>query len=315
VTEPGRSDHNLCTECRTHGSLPPRGEQEAWSIGIYAGESPLALTDHPDVTNPVLTSGDVTDVSARSVADPFMLMADGRWHMFFEVMNESSGKGEIGLATSADGIAWDYERVVLAEPFHLSYPYVFEWLGDHYMVPESHQAGSVRLYRATSFPTKWSLVATLRRGRYLADASICRFGDKWWLFAETSGHKKHHTLRLYHADDLGGRWVEHSASPIVRGEPCAARPAGRLLVLDGQVVRFAQACRPAYGTDVRAFRVTALTVSAYEECPIEAPPVLRGAAGGWNSDGMHHVDAHELEDGGWIACVDGQLAPPHQPIF
>ena len=26
---------------------------------------------------------------------------------------------------------------------------------------------------------------------------------------------------------------------------------------------------------------------------------------GWNKDRMHHVDPHQLEDGSWIACVDG----------
>ena len=39
--------------------------------------------------------------------------------------------------------------IVLAEPFHLSYPYVFEWQGSHYMIPESGAAKSVRLYRAS----------------------------------------------------------------------------------------------------------------------------------------------------------------------
>jgi hypothetical protein len=311
VTESGPRA-NLCAECRTHGSLPPPHEQEAWSIGIYAGESPLALADHPDVANPVLTSGDVADVRARSVADPFMVRENGRWHMFFEVMNESTGKGEIGLARSVDGLAWDYEQIVLAEPFHLSYPYVFEWLGEYFMLPESHQAGSIRLYRATTFPTQWALAATLRRGAYFADASICRFDDRWWLFTETSGHKRHHTLRVYHSDDLLGPWIEHLASPIVREDPNAARPAGRILVLGGRPLRFAQGCRPAYGTDVRAFVVSELTESTYEECPVQGPPVLTGGAGGWNSGGMHHLDAHELDDGGWIACVDGQ-APPSRP--
>ncbi|HET9363828.1 MAG TPA: hypothetical protein VFP71_02460, partial [Candidatus Angelobacter sp.] len=53
-----------------------------WSIGIYAGKSPLQLS--PAARNPVISAGDVSDVSARFVADPFMLRVDGLWHMFFE---------------------------------------------------------------------------------------------------------------------------------------------------------------------------------------------------------------------------------------
>src|SRR5262249_31357746 len=154
-----------------------------------------------------------------------------RWHMFFEVMNWRTGKGEIGLATSKDGLAWRPEQIVLAEPFHLSYPYVFEWMGEHYMIPESYQAGAVRLYQAVDFPTRWAFVGSLIEGRYLVDASIVRWADRWWLFTETNPDVKHDTLRLFHAEDLMGPWREHPSSPVVVGDPRVARPAGRAMVL------------------------------------------------------------------------------------
>jgi hypothetical protein len=54
--------------------------------------------------------------------------------LFFEVMNDQGYKGEIAFATSADGLAWEYQGIVLAEPFSLSYPQVFRWRGEVYMV-------------------------------------------------------------------------------------------------------------------------------------------------------------------------------------
>ena len=96
-----------------------------WSIGIYAGDSPFHLAPAPAALNPVLTKDDIHDVPALFVADPFMISVAGVWHMFFEIFNLQTGKGEIGLATSDDGMVWRYERVVLSEDFHLSYPYVF----------------------------------------------------------------------------------------------------------------------------------------------------------------------------------------------
>ena len=69
--------------------------------------------------------------------------------MFFEIWNWQKKQGEIGLASAADLRGpWHYERVVLVEDFHLSYPCVIEADGQRYMVPESHDAGGVRLYRA-----------------------------------------------------------------------------------------------------------------------------------------------------------------------
>src|SRR6266496_1967771 len=145
-----------------------------YSIGIYAGASPLALAPPNVHPNPVLTPECVTDAVATTVADPFMIRVDGVWHMFFEAVSWTgrSKKGEIALATSRDGFRWAYRRIVLAEPFHLSYPYVFRHGSDFYMVPESHQAGAVRLYRAERFPDRWVLDATLLSGPVLADTSV-----------------------------------------------------------------------------------------------------------------------------------------------
>ena len=65
-----------------------------------------------NITNPVLTAEDVTDVSATFVADPFLLYDNDTWYMFFEVM---SNHGDIGLATSLDGFNWIYKQIVIIE--------------------------------------------------------------------------------------------------------------------------------------------------------------------------------------------------------
>jgi hypothetical protein len=252
-----------------------------------------------------LTSRDVTDVPASFVADPFMLSRDGTWFMFFEVMNWQLGRGQIGLAESANGTDWTYRGVVLTEPFHLSYPYVFEWNGCYYMIPETNQAKSVRLYEAVSFPTEWVCVKTLLEGQYFADPSIVRHQETWWLFVDTSPGKKNHTLSLYYADDLMGPWVEHPRSPIVRRDARIARPGGRVIVFGGAVLRYTQNCLPSYGSEVLAFEITELTRTGYEERPAAAGPILTGSGTGWNARGMHNIDPHQLEDGRWLACVDG----------
>lgn len=267
-----------------------------WSIGIYTGPSLLGLS--PAAGNPVLSAADVTDVAASFVADPFMVRTGGLWHMFLEVKAE---KGEIGWATSPDGLRWRYQRIVLAEPFHLSYPYVFEWEGAFYMVPETLKAGSVRLYRADPFPERWVHVEDLIPIE-AADASPFHFEGRWWMFLCATPWR-HDTLVLYYADNLKGPWREHPRSPLLVGEPRISRPAGRVLVQGGKVFRFAQDCQPLYGTRVRAFEGTRLTPQEYAET--ELGPVLEPSGSGWNGQRMHHVDAHPLPGGGWIACVDG----------
>jgi hypothetical protein len=220
-------------------------------------------------------------------------------------MNWRSHKGEIGWATSTDGYDWQYRQIVLAEEFHMSYPYVFAADGEFYLMPESHDARAVRLYRAIEFPTRWTLAATLLEGGYFADATIFRFDGRWWMFVETSSPHDHDTLRLYFSDELLGGWREHPASPIVSGNAQAARPAGRVFVTGGQMIRFAQNCSDAYGLDVRAFEITELTPTLYTEREVANNPILFGSGTGWNAGGMHHVDPVALDDGRWWACVDG----------
>jgi hypothetical protein len=276
-----------------------------WSIGIYTGDSPFQLRAPTNKTNPVLTAAEVTDVSAEFVADPFMLHSDGRWYMFFEVLNRDTQRGEIGLATSDNAFIWTYQQIVLKEPFHLSYPYVFEWQGVRYMIPETLGASALCLYRADDFPTRWSLQQKLIEGPH-ADPSIVRFADLWWLF-DCSRPYEHDALRLYFARDLDGPWREHPRSPLITNDKCRARPAGRILVIDGHVIRFAQDCVPEYGTRVRAFEIKELTRDTYLEVEHANSPVLSPSEQGWNALGMHHIDAHRQDDGNWIACVDGRL--------
>src|SRR5436305_14797689 len=130
-----------------------------WSIGIYTGASPLELRPAGGVVNPILTRADVRDVPAGFVADPFMVQHGGVWNMFFEVLNQATDRGEIGLANSSDGFSWTYQQIVIAESFHLSYPYVFEWQCETYMLPETLGAQAVRLYLSETFPAAWSSCA------------------------------------------------------------------------------------------------------------------------------------------------------------
>lgn len=279
--------------------LPP----DPWSIGLYAGPDPLHLAPIPGLPGPILAREQVTDVPAAFVADPFLLPHGGEWHLFFEVLHRGTSLGEIGWASSADARRWTYRGIVLREPFHLSYPHVFAHEGAVFMTPETLGAGAIRLYRADPFPTRWVCVAELVPGA-LADPTPFRFDERWWMFA-CPATSRHDALALFGADVLEGPWVEHPASPLIRGDRSRARPGGRVVLEGGRPIRFAQDCGPRYGSAVRAFEVTELTRDRYAERECAESPILGPAGSGWNGKGMHHVDAWQLPDGQWIAAVDG----------
>lgn len=277
-----------------------------FSIGMYEGPSPVRLRPVEGLSQPVIAPDDVDDFSSCLVADPFMLHRNGRWHMFFEVLRAEGEKGRIARADSPDGIRWRYRGVVLSESFHLSYPHVFVSGDDVYMIPESYQAGEVRLYRATRFPDEWAFEACLLEGGPYVDASVFEHEDRWWMFIDGSPDLSCSQLNLFYASELLGPWIEHPLSPVRVEDKQYARPAGRVVRDGGRIIRFAQKCEPLYGLSVSAFEIFDLSERTYEERALGSA-ILEGSGdpGAWNEGGMHHVDAHLVSPGRWVACVDG----------
>ncbi|MCA9422568.1 MAG: family 43 glycosylhydrolase [Nitrospira sp.] len=273
-----------------------------WAIGVYTGISPFELQDPVSISNPVLTGKDVTDVHAQFVADPFMAVEDGRFYMFFEVLNRANSQGDLGYAESEDGKKWEYKKIILDEPFHLSYPYVFKWEGNYYLIPESHEDLSIRLYRATSFPGEWQFVKNIFSGERYVDPSIFRHNNTWWLFYT---NPKNDALNLYYSDELMGEWRPHPMNPVVKFNKHISRPGGRVLNHDGRLYRFTQDDEPRYGIQVFAFEILELSKTEYKEKIVSESPVVTMTGEGWNAKGMHHVDAHFVNES-WMATVDGR---------
>jgi len=277
--------------------------KSVWSIGIYSGSSFDNLHPVQEVSNPVLSPSDVTDVKADYVADPFMIKRGGSWYMFFEVVNALSNQGDIGLAMSEDGLHWEYKQIVLDEPFHLSYPYVFKWKNEYYMVPESAEAKSLMLYKAEDFPFEWKMEKVLLEGLY-ADSSLLFYDDTWWIFTCTEPYT-HGTMNLYYSDNLLGPWISHPDNPIIKNDANRARPGGRVIIFGDTIIRFAQDCQPTYGKLLNAYEITKLTRTQYEEREWATNPILQPGRYGWNGHGMHTIDPYKLDSGTWLACVDG----------
>src|SRR3954470_21552501 len=81
-----------------------------WSIKVFKSNS--FIIDPPNENKlkyATLTAKDVTDVSAEFIADPFIILHNPIYYMFFEVLDKSTGKGIIAVASSNDGENWDYK--------------------------------------------------------------------------------------------------------------------------------------------------------------------------------------------------------------
>jgi hypothetical protein len=284
--------------------------QMNWSISIYEGQHFDRLKPTSAVQNPVLSRRDVSDAIAVFVADPFMIRTQDNWLMFFEIFNQKQNKGELAFARSKDGYQWNYQQKILSEDFHLSYPYVFADESSWYMIPESCEANSVRLYQAKTFPDTWEFVKEILVGERFVDASIIKFNSIWWLFVgvEPKNGNTCNELRLYSADHLLDNWIEHPMSPIIDDNQAISRPAGRMRQIDDQLIRFTQDCSISYGYNVQAIQIEVLTKTEYREVKTPTDPNYLFELGtmSCNQLGMHHIDFIMSADHQCIACVDAR---------
>lgn len=355
-------------------------EDGRWSIGLFAGPSPLNLTPieswsprYDDgrsrawpVSNPVLTCQHLManlklHSSSAYVSDPFMYSpgtevvhkaashAEGReeeeaeeWvstesdvrlhnnkiadaipkplYLFFATKNAIRGKGEIGVARSdSSGSSWKYLGIALAEDWYLSYPFIFEWNGDVYMLPEASKSGKLTLYKAIEFPLEWEAVSVLLDSP-VVNPSIVQWEGLWYLFVtddtskgrKMSGSASAIELHVYHAETPLGPWSSHFLNPVMVGnEGSGARMAGRVVLQGDKLYRFGQDCAGVYGRDVLAFRIDSLSPGDFvqKRVKFQAGRVRKGA-GAWNSLRRHHVDVIQLADGSWLGALDGDYSAP-----
>lgn len=291
------------TRARLARVHPRFDDDPRWAVGMLAGRSLSTLEPLEGIQRPIVQGRDVPGLDANFVADPFALYLGGTWYLFYEAMDRRTGRGVIAYSTSDDLHDWSHHGTVLAEPFHLSYPWVVAIDDGIFMIPEAWQSGAVRLYRADPFPYRWEFVGELITGPTLLDPTPFVANDGWAMFVETSPTLCAGELRLFRADALAGPWTEHPSSPVVVDDPGHARPAGRVVTMEGRRLRFAQDCARTYGEAVRAAEITHLDDTGYAEEAF-ALPVLSGSGSGWNADAMHHIDLHRHGEG-WVAFVDG----------
>lgn len=214
--------------------------------------------------------------SFQFLADPFGLWRDDRLHVFVETYDYRVRIGAIEVLTYDRAFNLLARAPVLAEPWHLSYPLVFEGEGATWLLPEAHRSGGTTLYRAVDFPTRWEPAHRLDLDHVAVDATPLWHDGRWWLFYTSASREpdKMAALHIAFADRLAGRWRSHPLNPV-RVDRASARPGGRAVVIDGEVVLPVQDCSATYGGAVRPLRFAVLTperIEAEAGPPLAAPP-------------------------------------------
>ena len=214
-------------------------------------------------------------------ADSFLFVKDDTLYLFYELQHWDD-PGVIAMVKTKDLKNWTEPVVVLKQPFHLSFPYVFEDDGVVYMVPESQESDAIHLFRADNDDlTSFSKVRTLLR-QERKDGIHFNFNDShifkgnsekgkvndsqscYYLFTSYQKDWMYYQ-ELYVTDDLlHGEFTKHPCSPICVSNEYG-RNGGSLIDYDGHLLRVTQDCHADYGDNVSLMEITRLSATEYEE--------------------------------------------------
>lgn len=197
-------------------------------------------------------------------ADPCVIHEEGQYYVFIEEYPYATAKGHISvIELDKKGIV-NGPTKVLERDYHLSYPFVFKWNNNYFMIPESAANRTIELYRSISFPFEWELEKVLMNDVRAADATLAEVDGTWWMFASIAENSIPDELFLFYADSPLGPWIPHRRNPV-KSDVRSCRPAGKLFDWNGNLYRPAQDSSGRYGYAVTINKVTQLDAENFRE--------------------------------------------------
>lgn len=204
----------------------------------------------------------------RFWADPFVVSHEGSQYVFFEELLYQRGLGHLSCLRLGDDGSPSEAVKILEKPYHLSYPFVFLYQGQYYMIPETAGNHTVELYRCEAFPHRWVFEKNLMEGVEAYDATLLEHDGRWWMFVGMRNHancSSSEALYLFHADSpLSSHWQPHPQNPVV-ALASRARPAGRIFASGGRLYRPSQHCAGSYGRGLNINLIQQLDRRCYRE--------------------------------------------------
>jgi hypothetical protein len=262
-------------------AMRPFKRQMRWRVRIAEGGWP-----NVDLSKAI----EAPNRPGHFLADPFVFSHNDRDLLFVEDYDEQTALGYLAVYEIKNGRAVLLGDA-LREPFHLSYPFVFEFEGRVLMVPETGSIGEIRVYEAQNFPLDWKPVATLMKDVRAVDTALFERDGKWWMLTniDSAGINSYaDELHLFWAEHpLSQTWTPHPMNPV-RFDPLVARNGG-LLRNGDKIYRVAQKQDfQFYGRSIIVFEIVTLTETDYEEREVAAygPEIEPGM------EGLHHISSN-----------------------
>ena len=217
-------------------------------------------------------------------ADPFLFDYQGISYLFAEFFSYRLGRGVISVAKydSTRGRFGDFTEII-SEEYHLSYPVVFTYNSQIYMMPECAESRGLYFYRAIKFPFEWEKISVLDDKMKLADTTPFKIGkDLFALSLMQDENSANGELILLKYD---GRVFKKLRN--ISNDMSSARPGGNVIFEREKMLRVAQDSEQDYGKALNIIEVQNLTDDYSEKTVFCMTPDLVSPKNGKSACGIH----------------------------
>lgn len=192
-------------------------------------------------------------------ADPFLFEHEGQIYIFAELYDYIECHGCLGYC-KWDGNKFSRWKKVITEPYHLSYPFIFEQDGQVYIMPESNADKSVYLYCAVQFPDKWIRVEAIRENVKYCDTTPFLWNNHAYALSYDIKNIDDYNLVLL---DLENKDNDCVLCDIDNKN--LRRPAGKIFQMNDMCIRPAQKSVDDYGEGLLFYKYSIETGEYSEE--------------------------------------------------
>ena len=220
-------------------------------------------------------------------ADPFIFRNNQKDYIFFENNDLKLNRGKISCGLLYKNKLINVKDVLIFK-YHLSYPFLWRYKRNIFLIPESSSNKSIQIWKSTNFPYKWKIFKTIFKNEYCCDTTIITDNKKNnWLFTNKSNdHTDDPNNELYVYKIIGNfdQFIPHKLNPVIT-DCRIARNAGNLNFKD-IILRPSQINDSSgYGLGVNINKITSLSLENYEEKIIKKIyPLIQH-----KFNGLHHI--------------------------
>ncbi len=194
-------------------------------------------------------------------ADPFLILRNGKYYLFFEMFDRMKRKGLLGCREISES-GCSKMKVIYECDCHLSFPFIYEKDGIYYIIPESNKSGELFRLKCTEFPYKWEKEAVIAKQRLVDTVVFCHDETCYYISEEVDDRNVFDRLDLFY--DNSGTFTACSSNPVKR-DADTARGAGKVFEYDGSYVRPSQNCGASYGACLNFNKIKSISKNGYEE--------------------------------------------------